>query len=353
MSRSIVLEAMRRVPLLRLEATGAACPAPPGSSGPATARFVGCGDARLLLSARPRAGVLLAAAAALAIWSDAQRPLLQGEPQKWYRTSAPQVLLPIENAGNLGDLRRASIAASGREAARDRQGPRARARRCRGRRARGAHPGVRRAASSATASTRRSRSTSIPSARRSRSTACRPAGGRSASSGARRARLDAGPDLSRAARRRACALRRLRARSRSARRAHEGTSDGTRPRRQPLRHHAHRQGSTARRRACTSIACRVSLGTSHPTLRGSLDDASPVIVQARLDGISVALRGPDGKALLGSVRPGAASRCRCSILRREFTASRSRRSTPRATRALRRPGRSPSTRPRSCGRPAC
>ncbi len=41
------------------------------------------------------------------------------------------------------------------------------------------------------------------------------------------------------------------------------------------------------------------VGTPHPTLRGSLDDASPVVVQAKLDGVSVALRGPDGKALLG------------------------------------------------------
>ena len=41
------------------------------------------------------------------------------------------------------------------------------------------------------------------------------------------------------------------------------------------------------------------VGTAHPTLRGSLDDASPVVVQAKLDGVSVALRGPDGKALLG------------------------------------------------------
>jgi len=46
------------------------------------------------------------------------------------------------------------------------------------------------------------------------------------------------------------------------------------------------------------------LGTSHPTLRGSLDDASPVVVQAKLDGVSVALRGPDGKALLGEGKVG-------------------------------------------------
>ena len=42
------------------------------------------------------------------------------------------------------------------------------------------------------------------------------------------------------------------------------------------------------------------IGTAHPTLRGSLDDASPVTVTAELDGTSVALRAPDGKAVLGN-----------------------------------------------------
>jgi hypothetical protein len=42
------------------------------------------------------------------------------------------------------------------------------------------------------------------------------------------------------------------------------------------------------------------VGTAHPTLRGSLDDSSPVAVTARLDGTSVALRAPDGKAVLGN-----------------------------------------------------
>jgi peptidoglycan hydrolase-like protein with peptidoglycan-binding domain len=41
------------------------------------------------------------------------------------------------------------------------------------------------------------------------------------------------------------------------------------------------------------------IGTAHPTLRGSLDDASPVTVKALLDGASVALRAPDGQAMLG------------------------------------------------------
>ena len=40
-------------------------------------------------------GVLIAAAAALAIWSYAERPLQDGTPRQWYRTSAPQVLVTL------------------------------------------------------------------------------------------------------------------------------------------------------------------------------------------------------------------------------------------------------------------
>jgi peptidoglycan hydrolase-like protein with peptidoglycan-binding domain len=42
------------------------------------------------------------------------------------------------------------------------------------------------------------------------------------------------------------------------------------------------------------------IGTAHPTLRGSLNDSSPVAVTALLDGTSVALRAPDGQAVLGN-----------------------------------------------------
>ena len=52
------------------------------------------------------------------------------------------------------------------------------------------------------------------------------------------------------------------------------------------------------------------IGTAHPTLRGSLDDASPVAVKAQLDGTSVALRAPDGKACSATAPSADASRCR-------------------------------------------
>ena len=47
-------------------------------------------------------GVVLAVWAGLALWTYAQRPQVTGTPEQWYRTSAPQVLVPVENAGYLG-----------------------------------------------------------------------------------------------------------------------------------------------------------------------------------------------------------------------------------------------------------
>ena len=82
---------------------------------------------RTLVIATAAGGVVLAVWAGVALWTYAQRPQVTGTPQQWYRTSAPQVLVPVENAGNLtGPARRASTAATLGQAARDRQGPRAR-----------------------------------------------------------------------------------------------------------------------------------------------------------------------------------------------------------------------------------
>ena len=127
-------------------------------------------------------GVLIAAVAALAAWSYAERPQLNGTPRQWYRTSAPQVLVPVEHSGNLGDLR---ARVDGQDAAAKL--------RVDGRRAwcsssttctDGTHrvrvQAQSRAASSATASTRPSRFTSTRAARRSRSTQA-PSGWQSAS----------------------------------------------------------------------------------------------------------------------------------------------------------------------------
>ena len=56
---------------------------------------------RTLVLATAAGGVVLAVWAGLALWTYAQRPQVTGSPQQWYRTSAPQVLVPVENAGNL------------------------------------------------------------------------------------------------------------------------------------------------------------------------------------------------------------------------------------------------------------
>ena len=74
------------------------------------------------------------------------------------------------------------------------------------------------------------------------------------------------------------------------------------------------------------------IGTAHPTLRGSLDDASPVTVKALLDGTSVALRAPDGRAVLGNGAIGTLLAAAAARRRRACTRSRSRRPTPPATR---------------------
>src|SRR4051794_16496924 len=59
---------------------------------------------RSLVIATTAGGAVLAVCAGLGIWAYAQRPQVTGSAQQWYRTSAPQVLLPVENASSLGSL---------------------------------------------------------------------------------------------------------------------------------------------------------------------------------------------------------------------------------------------------------
>src|SRR3954454_9790875 len=51
------------------------------------------------------AGIAVAAVAALAVWSYVERPQVGGAPRQWYRTSAPQVLVPVEHSASLAHLR--------------------------------------------------------------------------------------------------------------------------------------------------------------------------------------------------------------------------------------------------------
>ena len=297
MSRSIVFEAMRRVPLLRLEAARGRLPR---RAGVALGR-------RLLDSSDAAPEPLIGAAAggrrcsscaASAAWTYVERPQLGGTPQQWYRTSAPQVLVPVEHAGNLADLR-----------ARDRR---------RGRRAAklrstgdglvleldsvadGTHH-VRVEASPARVfgDTRR-RGVHDPRRHAPPRAGARPGADRLAvrerAERARRGRLDArahataGRAAGRASRSGAFALDPKLPDGRTTVRLVASDRAGNRS--VITRTVAVDRTHAARAHRPRARRC---IGTAHPTLRGSLDDASPVSVQALLDGTSVALRAPDGR----------------------------------------------------------
>jgi peptidoglycan hydrolase-like protein with peptidoglycan-binding domain len=254
---------------------------------------------RTLVIATAAGAVLLAAWAGLALLTYAQRPQVTGAPQQWYRTSAPQVLVPMQHAGNLGGLR---AQVDGTDAANllrttpeglelELAGISDGAHRVRIQ----AHPSrvfgdsvdealtihvdTRRPELALNRvppgwrpiteiSGRVEPGTTLAVSYAGRKVVVHPESGSFA--------LD--PDLPDGR-----TIVRLTASDRAGNRSvitRTLAVDGT-----PPRVHVDRVPAV--------------VGTAHPTLRGSLDDASPVIVQARLDGISVALRSPDGKALLG------------------------------------------------------
>ena len=255
---------------------------------------------RSLLIGAAAGGVLLAAAAALAIWSYAAAPAAARTRRKqWYRTSAPQVLLPIENAGNLGDLRaridRADVAANLRPTA---EGLVLEL----GDVSDGAHK-VRIQAQPSRVfgdSIDETFTIHVDTQRPALALNRVPPGWRPISEF--RGRVEPGSTL---------ALtypgQRVIVHARAGVFALDPSlPDGRTKVRLIARDRAGNRSVITRTVAVDGTPPRVHIdrvpgvvGTAHPTLRGSLDDASPVIVQARLDGISVALRGPDGKALLG------------------------------------------------------
>src|SRR3978361_1136514 len=59
---------------------------------------------RSIVIATAAGGAVLAVCAGRGVGPSAQRPQVTGSAQQWYRTSAPQVLVPVENAGSLGSL---------------------------------------------------------------------------------------------------------------------------------------------------------------------------------------------------------------------------------------------------------
>jgi peptidoglycan hydrolase-like protein with peptidoglycan-binding domain len=255
---------------------------------------------RTLVLAMVAGGVVLAAWAGLGLWTYAQRPQVSGTPQQWYRTSAPQVLVPIENAGNLGG-RHASIdgtdasaklriTGKGLELELDNVADGAHEVHIQ------AHP-TRVFGDSVDMTFTIRVDTHKPTLVLNRV----PPGWRPITeiSG----RVEPGSKL---------------ALSYEGRRVVVNPSsgsfvldphlpDGRTTVRLIASDRAGNRSVITRTMAVDSTPPRLHIdrvpalvGTAHPTLRGSLDDASPVVVQAKLDGISVALRGPDGKALLGA-----------------------------------------------------
>jgi peptidoglycan hydrolase-like protein with peptidoglycan-binding domain len=244
-------------------------------------------------------GVVLAVWAGLGLWTYAQRPQVTGSPQQWYRTSAPQVLVPAENAGYLGD-RQASIDGADASAKLRATG-------------KGleleldnvadgshqvhieAHP-TRVFGDSIDETLTINVDTHKPTLVVNRV----PPGWRPITeiSG----RVEPGSKLALSYEGRRVVVNP----SSGAFALDPDLPDGRTTVRLVASDRAGNRSVITRTMAVDGTPPRLHLdkvpalvGTAHPTLRGSLDDASPVIVQAKLDGISVALRGPDGKALLG------------------------------------------------------
>jgi peptidoglycan hydrolase-like protein with peptidoglycan-binding domain len=255
---------------------------------------------RSLVIGTAAGGVLVAAGAALAIWSYAERPLQDGTPRQWYRTSAPQVLVPVQNSGSLADLR---ARVDGQDAAA---------------KLRATGDGLMLELDSLADGTHRVRvhasparvfGDSIDEAFTIHVDTHRPSlaldGGASGwqSASELRGRVEPGSTLALS-----YSGKRLVLHPRS------GTfdldpklPDGRTTVKLIASDRAGNSSVVTRTVAVDRTAPRVHvdhvaavLGTAHPTLRGSIDDASPVSVEALLDGASVALRRPDGTALLGA-----------------------------------------------------
>ena len=245
------------------------------------------------------AGAVLAGVAALAIWSYAERPQLNGSPRQWYRTSAPQVLVPVEHSESLGDLR---ARLDGQDAAA---------------KLRTTGDGLVLELDNVTDGAHRVRVQASPSRvfgdsvdeaftihvdtrRPSLALDQLPSGWMSASelSG----RVEPGSTLALS-----YSGKRVVMHPRSGSFALDPKlPDGRTTLELIASDRAGNRSVITRTLAVDRTAPRLHidrvaavLGTAHPTLRGSLDDASPLSLSAFVDGASVALRGPDGNALLG------------------------------------------------------
>ena len=331
-------EAMRRVPLLRLAGRARAAAARPRNADVRRVRRLLDSSDAAPRTPRDRRGRGRSRARRLCRRSRSgptrERPQVTGAPQQWYRTSAPQVLVPVEHAGNLGEPARA------RSTAHDARGQAAHDRQRASCSSSTTSPTARTACASQAqpeprlrrhASTRRSRSTST---RTSPTLALdqRPPGWQPASELSGRVEPGSTLALSYAGKRRRSCIRAA-ARSRSIPKLPDGRTTvrliAQRPRPATARVITR---TVAVDRTPPRVAHRPRPGASsaraHPTLRGSLDDASPVIAagdaRRRLGRAARARRQARCSA---TRRSRAASRCRCSTSPRACTRSRSRRPT--------------------------
>ncbi|HEY3612256.1 MAG TPA: L,D-transpeptidase family protein [Gaiellales bacterium] len=252
---------------------------------------------RSLVIAATAGGAALAVCAGLGIWAYAQRPQVTGSARQWYRTSAPQVLLPVEHAGSLGSLRAtldgrtAVVRTTGKGLELELSGV-----------ADGTHR------VHVEASPGRVFGDSVDASFAIHVDTHRPqlalAGG---ASGWHKAsdlsgRVEPGSTLALVT----AGKRVLLHPKAGAFTLAPKLPDGRTTVKLIASDEAGNESVITRTIAVDATAPRIHvdrippvIGTAHPTLRGTLDDASPVLVQAKLDGVSVALRGPDGKALLG------------------------------------------------------
>jgi peptidoglycan hydrolase-like protein with peptidoglycan-binding domain len=254
---------------------------------------------RTLVVVTAAGGVLLLLWAAAALWVYAQRPQVTGSPAQWYRTSAPEVVVPVRHAANLHDLRASVDGADATD------------------RVRTTGAGVALELSDVADGAHRVRIQAEPArvfgdsvdenvtihvdTRKPELAVDRvPPGWRPVTE--LKGRVEPGTTLALSYEGRRVTVHP----SDGAFALDPKLPDGRTTLRLTASDRAGNRTVVTRTLAVDGTPPRLHVdrvpavvGTSHPTLRGSLDDASPVLVTARLDGVSVALRGPDGKALLG------------------------------------------------------
>jgi lipoprotein-anchoring transpeptidase ErfK/SrfK len=255
---------------------------------------------RTLLVGAAAGGLLVLAVAAYGSWTYVQRPQAGGAPRQWYRTSAPQVIVPVENAGNLSDIRARvdgtdvsdQLRTTGDGLVLELANV-----------SDGSH-GVQVEASPSGIfgdSVDQAFEIHVDTRRPALALNQPPGGWQTASelSG----QVEAGSTLAVS-----YGGKRVVLRSKSgAFELDPKLPDGRTTVRLVASDRAGNRSVITRTMAVDRTAPRVHIdrvpaliGTAHPTLRGSLDDASPVKVTALLDDSSVALRAPDGQAVLGN-----------------------------------------------------